>query len=305
MVGLATRRAWATVAIGAVLGAGALAYAASHFAMTTDTAELISPKVQWRRNEAALSRAFPQNDDLSVVVIDGRTPELAEDAATRLAERLAMDPAHIRSVERPDGGPFFAHEGLLLQPLADVRATTAGLIKAQPFLGPLAADPSLRGVMTAFATVAQGVKSGQASLADVRKPLGAMADALDKVNAGRPAFFSWQALVGAGGGLSAPTRRFVLVRPRLDYGDLEPGVAATDAIHAAARDLHLDAAHGQRVRVTGSVPLSDEEFASLADNIWLVSGAMLGSVLLMLWLAVRSVADHDGDPRHHRSRSWW
>ncbi len=289
LVAVSTARAWATVAVGLLVGVLAVWFAATHFAMTTDTSALISPKEQWRRNETAVSKAFPQNDDLTVIVVDGRTPELAEDAAARLTERLQTDTKHFLGVRRGDGGPFLAREGLLLQPLSDVKATTEGLIRAQPFLGPLAADPSLRGVSTAFGALAQGVKAGQASLADVRKPLGALADALDRVNAGRPAFFSWQTLVGnGGGGLSAPTRRFVLARPRLDYGDLEPGAPATDAIHAAAHDLHLDAAHGQTVRVTGSVPLSDEEFASLADNWWLVTALMLGSVLLMLWLAVRS-----------------
>ena len=157
VVGLAAGRPWATVAAGLVLGALALAYAATHFALTTDTAELISPKVEWRQNEAILSKAFPQQNDLSVVVIDGKTPELAEDAAARLAAKLAGDKA-VGGVRRPDGGPFFAREGLLLQPLADVQATTDGLVKAQPFLGPLAADPSLRGVMTAFDTLTLGVE---------------------------------------------------------------------------------------------------------------------------------------------------
>ena len=199
LVAVSTARAWATVAAGLLVGVLAVWFAATHFAMTTDTSALISPKEQWRRNETAVSKAFPQNDDLSVIVVDGRTPELAEDAAARLAERLATDSKHFLGVRRGDGGPFLAREGLLLQPLADVKATTEGLIRAQPFLGPLAADPSLRGVSTAFGALAQGVKAGQASLADVRRPLGALADALDKVNAGQPAFFSWQTLVGNGG----------------------------------------------------------------------------------------------------------
>ena len=289
LVTLAAARAWLTVALGAVLAAAALAYAATHFAITTDSAALISPKVAWRQDEARLSKAFPQQNDLTVVVVDGRTPELAEDAAARLAAKLAADKARFLGVRRPDGGPFFAREGLLLRSTDEVRSTTEGLVRAQPFLGPLAADPSLRGVAGAFSTLAQGVERGDTRLADVNKPLGALADALGAAADGKPAFFSWQALVNGDGAPSAPTRRFILVQAKLDYGDLEPGAAATDAIHAAAGALGLDAAHGQRVRVTGSVPLSDEEFASLSDKVWLVTGTMLLGVLSMLWLAVRSV----------------
>ncbi len=55
------------------------------------------------------------------------------------------------------------------------------------------------------------------------------------------------------------------------------------------KDAGLDAAHGVTVRLTGSVQLSDEEFASLADRAGLMVTVMLSAVLLMLWLAVRSV----------------
>jgi hopanoid biosynthesis associated RND transporter like protein HpnN len=68
-----------------------------------------------------------------------------------------------------------------------------------------------------------------------------------------------------------------------------PGVDSSDAIRAAAKSLALDGDHGVRVRLTGAVPLSDEEFGSLADRAWLVSGSMLLAVLVMLWLAVKSV----------------
>jgi len=43
-----------------------------------------------------------------------------------------------------------------------------------------------------------------------------------------------------------------------------------------------------RVRLTGPVPLSDEEFGTLADRAGLMVSAMLLAVLLTLWLAVRS-----------------
>lgn len=293
LVALSCRRPWATALTVLAITAACLGYAVTHFGMDTDTAKLISPRVRWRQNEIAVSRAFPQNDDMIVAVVDGRTPELAEAGAARLAERLRGETQAFESVRRPDGGPFFAREGLLFSSTAQVRATTAALIQAQPFLGPLAADPSLRGVAATLSTLAQGVDAGNARLADVDTPVVGLADAFDGVLAGRPTFFSWQALVSqsgdkAGGGLTAPLRRFVLVKPRLDYAALQPGSEATALIRTAARELRLDAAHGVRVRLTGSVPLSDEEFASLADHVWVITGVMLGSVLLMLYLAVRS-----------------
>ena len=116
----------------------------------------------------------------------------------------------------------------------------------------------------------------------------ALADAFQKVLGGRPVFFSWQALVGAPAE-ARQTRRVVLVQPVMDYAALEPGAAASNAIRATARSLGLDSAHGVMVRLTGPVPLEDEEFASLAQDAHLVLGAMLVALLGILWLAVRSV----------------
>jgi hopanoid biosynthesis associated RND transporter like protein HpnN len=289
LVGAACRRPWITVAGALLLTALALAFTATHFAMTTDTAALISPKVPWRMAERRMDAAFPQNSDTLLAVIDGATPELAEQAADTLATRLAADHHHFTRVTQPDGGAFFATEGLLFGSEAEVSATTEAMVGAQPFLGPLASDPSLRGIAGAIGTMARGIEQGQAPLARIRQPITTLADALDAQAAGRPAFFSWQTLFsGSGGPVSAPTRRLVLVTPVLDYGALMPGEGASDAIRAAAAALALDPAHGVTVRLTGSVALSDEEFASIADKIWLIGLVMLAAMLLTLWLATRS-----------------
>ena len=287
LVTVSIRHAWLVIALGLLLAIGAGGYAAGHFKMTTDTSQLISAAVPWRQNAIAFDKLFPEQAHGIVVVIDARTPELADRAAAVLAEKLAQRKDQIVDVNLPEGGPFWEREGLLFLSRKDVGRTTDQLIQAQPFLGPLAADPSLRGVMTSLQVPLSGVQSGEAKLADLDKLIKALDQTLRAAADGKPAFFSWQALL-AGGSDAVSTRKFVLVRPVLDFTDLEPGRAASDAIRQTARDAGLDPAHGVTVRLTGSVPLSDEEFASLADRAALMATAMISAVLIMLWLAVRS-----------------
>lgn len=279
-----------TLAVSVALAVVSAIYAAHAFNMTSDTAALISEKVAWRQREKAFQAAFPHNGDATVIVIDGATPELAESAASRLAAALEPQKDFFLSVERPDGGPFFGREALLYLSAPEVEATTAQLITAQPFLGALAADPSLRGVMDAVSAIAQGVTNGDTDLAKVDKPIAALGTTLSAVAAGKTPYFSWQKMIASdgNGGLKSPTRRFVIVHGRLGYDELMPGAESSEQIRATARTLALDAAHGVSVRLTGSVPLSDEEFASLQDRAWLVTSVMLAAVLVMLWLAVRS-----------------
>src|SRR6202012_1630794 len=59
-------------------------------------------------------------------------------------------------------------------------------------------------------------------------------------------------------------------------------------IRADAAQLGLTEAHGVRVRLTGDVPLSDEEFGTLTDRVWLMISAMMAGVLATLWLALGS-----------------
>jgi hopanoid biosynthesis associated RND transporter like protein HpnN len=290
LVAASIRRPWATVAAGLLLLAAALVIAAGHFSMTTDTGELISPDVDWRRNERAMKDAFPQLRDVMLVVVDGATPELAEDGAARLSAAIAADREHFRAVRRPDGGEWFAREGLLFGSQAEVRQATAALVEAQPLLGPLAADPSLRGVTGALTTALDGVDRGSASLGQLAAPMGSMAAALDAQAAGQPAFFSWQRLFAKGdGALSAPTRRLILAAPVMDFGSLKPGAAAAKAVNGMVARLGLDQARGVTVQLTGDVPLSDEEFATLEENIGVVAMVMLVAMLVTLWLATRSV----------------
>lgn len=287
----AARRPLATLGLALAALVAAALVVVTRFDMTTDTGEMISPRTQWRINEAKVGAAFTQNSDAMALIVDGQTPELAEAAARDLAAALVADTKNFSHVDRPDGGAFFASNGLLFADLADVRDTTQRLIDAQPLLGPLAADPSLRGIATAIDTAADGAVTATdpARTARLEAPLRALATAIDTRLAGRPAWFSWQSQFSAGKGpLAPPTRRIVMAQPRLDFADLQPGAAAKQSVLAAAAKLRLDPAHGVRLGITGEVPLADEEFGTIEDNIGVVGAIMALAMLVTLWLATRS-----------------
>jgi hopanoid biosynthesis associated RND transporter like protein HpnN len=288
IVAVSTRHPAIVVLVAALLTAVAGVYASRHFTLTANTEELISPKIDWRQRVLDFQAAFPQLEGLTMVVVDGKTPELADGAAARLTEALRSKPQLFKTVEQPQGGPFFAQNGLLLMPLAEVRATTEGLTRAQPMLASLAADPSLRGVLVTLSGSLQGVKYGQVKLADLEPTMTALAETFEKAAAGQPAFLSWRRfLMGAATDL-ADTRQAILVQPVLQFSELQPGAAASTAIRETARSLGLDPAHGVTVRLTGQVPLADEEFGSLASDADTLMGGMVTALLVILWLSVRS-----------------
>ena len=169
----------------------------------------------------------------------------------------------------------------------DVRKNMDQLIKAEPFLGTLALDPTLRGILGAISQSLEGVRLKKTTFEDIEPAVSGIADALEKVEQGQHPAFSWRKLLSGRALEPSDLRRFVNIQAVLNYGDLEPGGEATKAVRAAIAKLGLTPSRGVTVRLTGSVPLSDEEFSTIADGAALNGVVTILVVLLILWLALR------------------
>ncbi|MFL4967454.1 MAG: MMPL family transporter [Xanthobacteraceae bacterium] len=262
-------------------------YFARHVVITTDNNQLMSSSLPWRQQELMIDLAFPQRVDRILVVIDAATPEAADNAADAMVNELSPRSDLIRTISRFDGGEFFERNAILFRSLDEVRRDTSDLISAQPFLGTLAADPTLRGVFRALSQSLEGVRRGKAKLDDLSPALAAIADALQALANGKTAAFSWRTLVTGRAAEPSELRHFVNIQPVLHFGDLQPAGKATAVIREAASRLGLTANNGVKVRLTGSLVLSDEEFASIADGAALNSVVTLLLVGFVLWLALK------------------
>jgi hypothetical protein len=229
-------------------------------------------------------KVFPQPEILAVV--DAPTPELVEQASTKLAEALSARKDLIQEVHQAQGGRFFDQNGLLYLPTPEVAQLTDGLVKAGPLLQTLAADPSLRGALGALSLGLTGVQYGQIRLDDLAKPMTMAADTVQEALGGRPASFSWRVLVSGKAADPQELRRFIEIEPLLDYRALEPGRAATNAIMQTVQELHLAADHQARVRITGLAPMNDDQFSTIKENASLNVAVSLAAVFVILWLAL-------------------
>jgi hopanoid biosynthesis associated RND transporter like protein HpnN len=286
VVDFCNRYAWWVIALCVALAVASSFYAVDHFAIKTDVKDLFPPDLPWTQRAFAYMKEFPQPEML--VVVEAPTPELVEQASTKLAQALASRPDHIRAVHDFRNGPFFERNGLLYLPTSEVARLTEHLEQAGPLLQTLAADPSLRGSLRALSLGLMGVQYGQVQLDDLARPMTMAADTIAGAIDGRPVSFSWRAL--ASGERSEPQdlRRFIEVEPVLDYSALEPGRAASDAVMKTVRDLHLERDYQARVRLTGLAPMDDDQFATIRESAPLNAAVSVFSVLIILWLALRS-----------------
>ncbi|MFL6798902.1 MAG: MMPL family transporter [Xanthobacteraceae bacterium] len=276
------------IGIAIIFGLVAGVYAARHFAIDADVNKLISQDLPWRQQEAAFIKLFPPKEETILGVIDAPTSELATQAATALVQALSAQKDLIRSVSEAGGGPFFQKNGLLFLPTQEVVGVAKKLGEAKPVIQALAQDSNLRGVTTALNYGLIGVRMNQYTLDDLSGTLNMAAETLDEVLAGRPASFSWRAMLNGRPPNATERRRFIEIRPVLDYSSLTPGQAATDAIRKAARDLKFDTQYRARLRLTGPVAIADEEYATLSEGAYVNTTATILIVLTILWLALRS-----------------
>ena len=287
VVQLSTGYAWLIILGFLLVAIFSVDYLVHHFAISTDSNKLLSSSLPWRQQERMLDQAFPQRIDQIIAVIDATTPEATDESADALVKELSPRSNVIGTISRPDGGEFFARNGVLFLTVDEVRRGTAELIAAQPFLGTLAADPTLRGILRTLSQSIDGVRLGKSKLEDIRPALTAIADALELLANGKDPAFSWRRLITGRAPEPSELRRFVNIQPVLDFDELQPGRKATAVIREAVLRLGLVPERGVKVRLTGSVALSDEEFSTIADGAALNGVVTLLLVVLVLWLALK------------------
>ena len=288
IVRFCTRFPWLIIILAVCAAAASGAYSVRHFAITTDINKLISPDLDWRKREADFEKAFAGHYGSTLVVVDAPKAEYAARAAAELTKRLTEKPELFRSVEDMGGSEFFARNGLLFRPSEEVAEMAKGLGQAGPLINTLVGDPSLRGLARMLSLGLVGVQNRMITLDAMARPLSMASVTIEEALAGRPTVFSWQELLNGKAPEPDDLRRFIEVHPVLDFSALEPGRVSSNAIRQAASDLELAKKYQARVRLTGSVPMADEEFATVQEGALVNGVGTVVTVLVILWLALKS-----------------
>ena len=286
-----TRFSVLTVLVGLGLAVIAGFYTARHFSINTDINTLISDKLDWRQRDQEFDRAFDR-DSTILAVVEAPTPELTSAAAAALFEKLKGDTTHFQSMQALGWGEFFDREGLLFLSTEEVGKATSQFEAAAPLIEIMAGDPSIRGLTGALETGLAGVKRGEVKLDNTARPFNMIAqtveDVLNKGKTNPQPNFSWRELTSDQPLTDSDKRAFIEFKPILDYNALEPGKAATDAIRNAAAALDFPGKYQARVRLTGPVPIANEEYSTVQDGAIVNGIGTVIVVLIILWLALHS-----------------
>ncbi len=253
--------------------------AASQLRINTNTEDMISRDLPWRQHQIEFKKNFPQLVRNIVVVIDGYTPELAEQARSTLAAAISEKPEFFRSVYSPGGGAFFDRHGLLFLNEDELFQLTDQIASAQPFLQKLAQRPSLE---TLFDLLVRAIEKHRVddSLDNVFQALTA---AFTAENENRFHRMSWQEQMQTEPVEVSDRRRLLLVEPNPNNAK-----NAIQELRNKVIEQDMDKDAGISIGITGSVAMEAEELQSVSRGALFTALLTLVLVTVVLLLALSS-----------------
>ncbi|MGH8733269.1 MAG: hypothetical protein ACREVB_06260, partial [Burkholderiales bacterium] len=227
------------IALSLVLTVAAAVYTARTLTMDTDTARMINAELPWKQQMARINAAFPQNVGLLVVMIDSKNPDTAETAAAGLFAKMQERTDLFATVRRADGGHFFDQYGMMLLPTKELEQTSNSVIRAQGFVGSLAADPSLRGLFDVLSLAMEGVARQATDFASLERPLSLISESMSSALTGSEVPLCWRCLMVDRPVDPRELRKLILAQPKRDFQALQPGAKATAAVREMVNELAL------------------------------------------------------------------
>lgn len=280
------RHAWWCILAILILTCCSLYYTVNHLGINTDTTEMLSADLQFRKDQTLLNRTFPDDSRAVLVVITSTTPELTETAVRTLRERFRDETGVVESVYTPNENPFFNRQALLFLDVGQLDKLAMEITRAQPFLGRLAQNNTL-GELLKLLNHAIQHPDGQVPV-QLNALLSDMTKTVQAVLEDRQHSVSWQKLMLGQESDFNQSIGFILVRPIFDYNDLVPADKSFQAIRAISRNFEQNNP-GVRVRMTGEVALEHEELESVSQGTEIAGIVSLILVCISLLWGLRSV----------------
>ena len=286
-----TRYALIVILFTAIFAGGTLYYVVNNLGINTDTADMLSPDLPFRKNAIKLKEFFPQLSDSIVIVLDGNNATAMDQGAELLVKKLRRETKTFTSVFDPRSSKFFMKNGLLYLSVDELQALIDRLSASQPFIGALSQDTSIVSLLSILSDAIGRWSTGDnAPIDDAIPLLSNIVVAIKTTKTTNPQPVNWQQIMGGTSSSSNSNRRLILVKPAVDFGSLQPGKAATSKIREIADEIGLQTNYRTRLRLTGSIPLAQDELSSVADGMGIAAIASLILVLLLLIWGLKSVS---------------
>ena len=281
------RHRWLCLALIFLLTCGSGYYTIGNLGVNTDTKEMLSADLQFRKDYALLNRSFPEDARAILVVIRGSNPEQTDLAVRNLGQQFSEQTNTVESVYTPNRGTFFDRQALLFLDVNELDQLALEITRAQPFLGRLSQNNSLDQLLNLLNHAIPKQKDSH-SLTQTDRLLLDLAHSVQAALQGGHQSISWQKLMLGSDSALNQNIGFILVAPRFDYSDLVPAERSIQSIRAISHEFEANN-RGVSVRLTGEVALEHDELESISKGTAVAGAVSLVLVCLSLVCGLRSI----------------
>ena len=273
-----------------LLAGASVDYTINHLTINTDTTELIAPDATFQKNRRAFEKAFPQDVNTLLLMVESESPELTTSATLRLSRLLRADKENFESVYVPNESEFFRRNGLMYLSLGELQDVSKSLTQAQPFIGRLAENNSLEGLFGILDDALNNTGKANDVPIELTPLLTKIQQTLHNVLNNQNTLLSWQQLMMKNKTeLSNPKRSFIIVRPKFDYSKIMPieqPIAKLREAIVKIQDANLPPV---KVWTTGEIGLEHDELEGISQGTFNACLFSLVPICLILLIAFRSV----------------
>ncbi len=275
---------WVVVSLFILLSASSLQFTINNLGVNTNVAELLSPDLPFQKNRLKLEATFPKSADTLLLVVEASTPENTAITTQLLIERLNKEPL-FTSVYAPSSSDFFKRQAFLYLEPDELNNLSHDLTEAQPFVGHLAQNFSLKGL---FSIINHAFKPQDTVLPmDINPLLTAINTSLEAQLLGNSQPVSWQRLILGKNSSLEKNRRLILAKPLLDFNQIMPAEEAFLKAREISQEFE-QSIDEVSISITGEKALEHEELESVSQGAIFSGILSLTLVCITLYFALRS-----------------
>jgi hopanoid biosynthesis associated RND transporter like protein HpnN len=275
---------WVVVSLFILLSASSLQFTINNLGVNTNVAELLSPDLPFQKNRLKLEATFPKSADTLLLVVEASTPENTAITTQLLIERLNKEPL-FTSVYAPSSSDFFKRQAFLYLEPDELNNLSHDLTEAQPFVGHLAQNFSLKGL---FSIINHAFKPKDTVLPmDINPLLTAINTSLEAQLLGNSQPVSWQRLILGKNSSLEKNRRLILAKPLLDFNQIMPAEEAFLKAREISQEFE-QSIDEVSISITGEKALEHEELESVSQGAIFSGILSLTLVCITLYFALRS-----------------
>lgn len=277
---------WPVIIFNVLLIIVAANFTITNIKINTNTEDMLSKDLTWRKYHSKYKSAFPNTTDNLILIVESSKSNNVSLVTRKLTEKL-QESNKFDSVTAIQETEFFRKNKLLYLSNKELDELLPRLISAQPLLGVLAQNNDFLGILDLFKNLKQSPTNLNANeahlfLKNINYSIGNTINTVQSP-------INWNSLVGENR-FKDTANQIILLQPKLDFTKLLPGQESIETVNKIIFETQQEVIDPFNVAITGSAALAYDELKSVSNGTKTSGLLALLLVLIVLFLAFKSIS---------------